>query len=184
MFFSTVQKYIHGILAHIPWGHWAILGFISLALTGFLLIRRKHSVYGAFALGMTVFIGLFLLDTAVLLRFLGYYPHSSGHNLIGGFRDFFHGSLLRRAEILGNIAVFIPFGFFLSEFLSAKKVSSVRRRFGYVTLAGFGLSLTIECLQVLLQVGYFEVTDLVMNTAGTFVGAGVATLASLFRINH
>ena len=40
-----------------------------------------------------------------------------------------------------------------------------------MTLAGFGLSLTIECLQLLLHVGFFELTDLVMNTLGAFVGA-------------
>ena len=40
-----------------------------------------------------------------------------------------------------------------------------------MTLAGFGPSLTIECLQLLLHVGFFELTDLVMNTVGAFVGA-------------
>ena len=43
-----------------------------------------------------------------------------------------------------------------------------------MTLAGFGLSLTIECLQLLLHVGFFELTDLVMNTVGAFVGALVS----------
>ena len=38
-------------------------------------------------------------------------------------------------------------------------------------MAGFGLSLYIVCLQLLLRVGIFELTDLVMNTVGAFVGA-------------
>ena len=38
-------------------------------------------------------------------------------------------------------------------------------------MAGFGLSLCIECLQLLLRVGIFELTDLVMNTLGEFIGA-------------
>ena len=40
-------------------------------------------------------------------------------------------------------------------------------------MAGFGLSLSlcIESLQLLLRVGFFELTDLVMNTLGAFVGA-------------
>ena len=45
-----------------------------------------------------------------------------------------------------------------------------------MTLAGFGLSLTIECLQLLLHVGFCEVTDLVMNTVGAFVGVGVSSV--------
>ena len=48
------------------------------------------------------------------------------------------------------------------------------RRVGLVTLAAFGLSLCIECLQLVLKVGYFEVTDLVMNT----VGGGVVGLVA------
>ena len=40
-----------------------------------------------------------------------------------------------------------------------------------MTLVAFGLSLCIECLQLVLKVGFFEVTDLVMNTLGGFVGA-------------
>ena len=45
----------------------------------------------------------------------------------------------------------------------------------YSTLAGFGLSLCIECLQLLLRVGFFELTDLVMNTLGAFVGVLIST---------
>ena len=48
------------------------------------------------------------------------------------------------------------------------------RRVGLVTLAAFGLSLCIECLQLVLHVGFFEVTDLVMNTVGGGVGGLVA----------
>ena len=48
---------------------------------------------------------------------------------------------------------------------------SAGRRLGLATLAGFGLSLSIECLQLLLRVDFFELTDLVMNMVGAFVGA-------------
>ena len=74
-------------------------------------------------------------------------------------------------EMLANFAAFIPFGFFLSEFLASAKRFSAGRRLRLATLAGFGLSLCIECLQLLLRVGFFELTDLVMNTLGAFVGA-------------
>ena len=48
---------------------------------------------------------------------------------------------------------------------------SAGRRLGLATLAGFGLSLSIECLQLFLRVDFFELTDLVMNMVGAFVGA-------------
>ena len=54
------------------------------------------------------------------------------------------------------------FGYFPA---SGKRLRA-RRRLGLAALVGFGLSLTIECLQLLLHVGFFELTDLVMNTVG------------------
>ena len=77
----AVLSYARGILTHIPWEHWVVMGVASLALTVILLIQKKCSVYGAIALGLTVFMGLFLLDAAVVIRYLGITPHSSGHNL-------------------------------------------------------------------------------------------------------
>ncbi|MBO6030457.1 MAG: VanZ family protein [Prevotella sp.] len=74
-------------------------------------------------------------------------------------------------EMLANFTVFIPFGLFISEFHASAKRFSAGRRLGLATLAGFSLSLCIECLQLLLHVGFFELTDLVMNTVGAFVGA-------------
>lgn len=59
------------------------------------------------------------------------------------------------------------FGYFLA---SGKRLRA-RRRLGLAALVGFELSLIIECLQLLLHVGFFELTDLVMNTVGAFVGA-------------
>ena len=83
----------------------------------------------------------------------------------------FHGNVWGWTQIFSNLVAFIPFGFFLSEFLASTKSFSAGRRLGLVALAGFGLSLTIECLQLLLHVGFFELTDLVMKTVGG-VGGG------------
>ena len=85
--------------------------------------------------------------------------------------------MVRWTEMFTNIAVFVPFGFFLSEFLSMMKrfgafsASSPRRRIGRVALAAFGLSLCIETLQLVFRLGVFEITDLVLNTLGGFVGS-------------
>ena len=136
-----------------------------------LLIRKKCSVYGAIALGLTVFMGLFLLDTAVGIRYLGIMKHAAGHDLTLDFSRMFRKSGQGPVETLSNIAVFVPFGFFLGEWLATSNRTGSWRRVGLVTLAAFGLSLCIECLQLVLHVGFFEVTDLVMNTVGAFGGA-------------
>ena len=140
-------------------------------------------MYGAIAMGLTVFMGLFLLDTAVVIRYLGITPHTSGYNLTLDLSRIFRKSGQGPVETLSNIAVFVPFGFFLGEFLAEASVGSSAdpeaatkrlgawRRVGRVTLVSLGLSLCIELLQLLLHVGFFELTDLVMNTVGAFGGA-------------
>ena len=176
MFFSSFLEYIHYIFAHVPWTHWVVMGILSLALVISLIIRKKCSGYGAVVLGITAFVGLFLLDTAVLIRYFGLMNHGSGFGFKAEVDGFLHVGKARRVEMLSNIAVFIPFGFFLSEFLSTKRKFSARRRIRYVSLTAFGLSLSIECLQLVFNAGYFELTDLVMNTVGGLIGAGATVL--------
>lgn len=178
MSFSALQEYARGLLGHIPWEHWVVMVVVALAWTVILLIRKKYSVYGAVAWGLTVFMALFLLDTAVGIRYLGHMKHTAGHNLTLDFSRIFQKSGQGPVESLCNVAVFVPFGLFLSEFLASAKRLRPDRRFWLATLAGFGLSLCIESLQLLLHVGFFELTDLVMNTVGAFVGAGVSVVIS------
>lgn len=128
-------------------------------------------MYGAIALGLTVFTGLFLLDAAVVIRLSSNVHPETVFSLAAEYHRLIHGGTARRTEMLSNVAAFIPFGFFLSEFLASLKRTGSWRRVGWVVLAAFGLSLCIECLQLILHVGFFELTDLVMNTMGGGVGA-------------
>ena len=175
----TLRYYSHYIFSHIPWGHWAVMAVVSLAWTVILLIRKKCSVYGAIALGLTVFMGLFLLDTAVGIRYLGIMRHTSGHNLELDFSRMFQKSGQGPVEALSNIAVYVPFGFFLGEWLTSLNRTGSWRRLGLVTLTAFGLSLCVECLQLVLHVGFFELTDLVLNTLGAFIGVSFAILSRI-----
>ena len=143
-----------------------VMAVVSLAWTVILLIRKKYSVYGAVAWGLTVFMVLFLLDTAIGIRYLGIMKHAAGHDLTLDFSRMFQKSGQGPVETLSNIAVFVPFGFFLGEWLASSNRTGSWRRVGLVTSAAFGLSFCIECLQLVLHVGFFEVTDLVMNTVG------------------
>ena len=176
----AVLSYARGILTHVPWTHWAVMGMVSLAWTVILLIRKKCSVYGAIALGLTVFMGLFLLDAAVGIRYWGIMTHAAGHNLTLDFSRMFRKSGQGPVETLSNIVVFVPFGFFLGEWLASSNRTGSWRRVGLVTLAAFGLSLCIECLQLVLHVGFFELTDLVLNMLGAFIGVSLAILSRMF----
>lgn len=176
--FSIFYSYTHNIIVRVPWLHWVGMGV--LALTVFLLAWKQTSVYGAFMIGLVVFNGVFLVDATVFLRLIDILPHGFGYSFRVGFDRLFYGSVYSQTEALSNITAFIPFGFSLSEFFASAKRFSARRRIGLVTMAGFALSLCIECLQLVLRVGFLELTDLVMNTLGGGIGASLAVLGRTF----
>ncbi len=67
-------------------------------------------------------------------------------------------------NIFGNIAAFVPFGFFLPVF------STRCRKFGFVFLYSFELSLAVEVIQLVTKVGSFDVDDIILNTLGGVCG--------------
>ena len=86
------------------------------------------------------------------------------------------GMTLFLINIVGNIAAFMPFGFFLP-------IISRRSRKWYNTVS-FGLvfSLTLETLQLVLRVGSFDVDDMLLNTIGAALGFWVYKLVQRTRV--
>ena len=74
----------------------------------------------------------------------------------------------RRVSVPGAVM----FGLFLSGFFLATGKGRWRSLW-MATLAGLGLSLLIESIQLVFHIGIFELTDLLLNTFGTFVGAAL-----------
>ena len=142
--------------------------------------RKRLSAFGAIALGVTVFLGLYLLDALALVRFGSHPVEHPGVDLGAEMRRIASGNEESLMLMLFNVAAFVPFGFFLAEFLASIKRFSTGRWIGFVALAGLGLSLCIECIQLVLRVGIFEVTDLVLNTLGAFVGGSLTLLGKRF----
>lgn len=180
MDYSTFQTYFNNSFPHVPCEHWVMMGIVSLASAALLLMRKKCSVYGVIVLWFTVYCTLFLLDIAVWLRLGANYQSHERFDFVAEYYRLVQGNELQRAQILLNFVAFVPLGYFLSEFLASTNRFITGRRIGFVALVSFCLSLCIECLQLILRVGLFEITDLVMNTLGAFVGAGVAVLIRRF----
>jgi hypothetical protein len=176
MTYSAIETYARTVLARIPSWHWAVMGVLVLALMVFLLRRKEFSVYGTIALGFAVFIGLFLLDLAVANRLGEVRVAHSGIDLDAEYRMLTQGGRKGRMLRYANLLGFIPLGFFLSEFVSTTKRLGIWRRIGYATLLVFGFSLFVEFQQWILRVGFFELTDLVLNTAGGLIGATVSSM--------
>lgn len=79
----------------------------------------------------------------------------------------FSGMIEYGMEIINNMLLFLPFGFFLAEY---KK----RIRFSRVLLIAFLFSFCIESVQLIGRIGLFEFDDMINNT----VGAGIGFLLS------
>ena len=81
----------------------------------------------------------------------------------------YRGEML--VNVLGNVAMFIPTG------IVYPIVYPRLDRFWKVLVAGFGLSLAIELLQLPFYVRSTDMDDLIQNTAGVILGCGIYALA-------
>lgn len=79
-------------------------------------------------------------------------------------------------NLLGNVAAFMPFGFFI-PILRKKPAGAL-----LVVCLSFDLSLLIEIMQLIFKVGTFDVDDLFLNTLGGL--AGYLCLKLLQRLNR
>lgn len=89
---------------------------------------------------------------------------TSGLNIIP-FTEIFRykiGSKLFIYNVVGNIMVFVPFGYFVSGYVKANKVS-------HILFISIITSLTVELVQ--LQIGRsFDIDDIILNVAGSIIG--------------
>ncbi len=67
-------------------------------------------------------------------------------------------------NIVGNVVAFIPFGFILPA------ISPRNRKLLNMALLSFELTLSIETMQLILQVGTFDVDDIFLNLMGGIIG--------------
>lgn len=68
-------------------------------------------------------------------------------------------------NIIANILVFIPLGFFVSN-KNSKNV------FKTLAICLFVI-LSIECIQLLFKIGFFDVDDIILNFIGSLIGMGI-----------
>ena len=171
---SNLLKHLCRVLSHIPWNHWALMSFVVIIVILWCWKRTNVSGSGTLALALWTFTTLILLDTLVLRRIGIQIEQHPELNLVAEYHRLFHGSRLHQMYLLLNIASFVPFGFFFSEYLHATKRRSKKRIIGNVTLVAFLFSLGVECLQWILRIGLFELADMILNTLGALLGSTVS----------
>lgn len=113
---------------------------------------------------LVLFYGLFILWYTVLGR--GLSTESKQLELFWSYRAFFAGDLRLGLQILGNIAFFVPLGYWLSNVVQKKKL-------WLAILISFLLSCVVEMLQNATHRGLFEFDDIFNNTMGALIGVAL-----------
>lgn len=101
-------------------------------------------------------------------------PRTAHFELFWSYRKWLAGDAKLGMEILANIAMFMPFGFFVSVLGGFRDPRRAKKRpagglFGIAGAAAL-LSLTIEVLQLVCMRGEFEPDDIFSNTVGAVCG--------------
>ncbi len=150
------------ILEMIP-SIWPMLLFVSVVA---ITLRVAYLIKGnrKFVLYKELFSLVFILYILCLYYILTYRDSGGGINLIP-FKEIFRyeiGSYKFIKNIIGNILLFLPFGFFTSYYLNTTKVSPP-------LVISFIVSLCAEGMQYYLG-RVFDIDDLILNVIGGFCG--------------
>lgn len=81
-------------------------------------------------------------------------------------------------NLVGNVAAFVPFGFFLPV------ISHKCRSFFYMIFFSFEFSLIVETIQLVSKVGSFDVDDMILNTIGGAIGYLIYMVLQRIRRKH
>lgn len=165
-------------------GIMAALFVMFCFVTGYFVVYRKllkgqrRIIWKQFFWWGILICYLCVVFGATLFNRGGYWSNSKIEPLFYSYKDaWIHFSKAAWRNIILNFCMFIPLGLWLP--LGIKRL----RRFWKVYLAGFGFSLLIECMQLLLRRGMFELDDIMGNTVGTMIGYGLFAIGS-FLVNR
>ena len=122
----------------------------------------SYIVFGIYLLFLVWLILFKLADCADKI------PSMRGINLIPFHYDRFSGTRFHFTEVMENVLVFIPAGFYFTAFRRQRIASGI--------LACASLSLVFEVVQWIFALGASDITDLLTNTVGGAAGAALFLL--------
>lgn len=131
----------------------------SLRIT-YLLIKHKK-----FLLHKELISLIFIIYILCLFHVVTFQDNNYGVSNFIPFHEIFRyniGSDKFIKNVVGNIALFIPYGFLASYFLNNKKLS-------VITLLTLVVTLTIETVQYYIG-RVFDIDDIILNLVGSIVG--------------
>lgn len=157
----------------------AVLTYLC-ALGMFRTLRMPRARLRAFACMTEVLYYYMVLMSTVFTR-LKHADMKYNLELFWSYKRAFAGDKGLALEIVLNMVMFLPMGFLITYVIDFIAVFVRKRGFRKAVirlslLVGFVCSAAIEVLQLLLHRGLFEWDDMVSNTIGFLIGAGVYLL--------
>ena len=143
---------------------WPVI-FIITVIVCSLRIAYLIKNHQKFCFYRELFMLLFILYIMCLFEVVTAQDNNYGLSNFIPFKEIFRykiGSRLFIRNIIGNILLFLPYGYFASDLLKSKKLGSI-------WLLTAIVSLTIELVQ--LNIGRtFDIDDIILNTIGGVLG--------------
>ncbi|WP_025689869.1 VanZ family protein [Paenibacillus zanthoxyli] len=131
-----------------------------------LIVYSACLLYWMFlGFGRTARYGQPMRYSLVPLRTIGYYLSAGGEIPL----------TVRLVNLLGNVAVFVPFGILIPAV-----TSRLRSAAGLAVLC-IPCITALEILQMLLRAGSFDVDDILLNLLGVWTGFGLLRLSCIMR---
>ncbi len=166
----------HDIIRGILDATWPVLLICSIIAICFklydLLINKKKLI-----LYKEILYLAFIIYCICLFQTVTFQDVSWSTSNITPFKEIFRyefGSNYFFRNVVGNIVMFIPLGFFLSYFLKIKN-------FLYLIIMCLIISVSIEITQLLIG-RVFDVDDLVLNVIGGLLGYGLFYVLNKLKI--
>lgn len=130
-----------------------LLAYLAILLRFILFKDSYQYLHNHFSNGFSWYLIEKKYTTANFIPFATIYYYLSGQDTTGTW-----------SNLLGNIVLFIPFGFIVPVLLP--KIKHITQIF----IAAFLTSLFFEMLQLLLALGTFDIDDCILNSIGAITG--------------
>ena len=138
-----------------------IITVIACSLRIAYLIKNNQK----FCFYKELFMLLFIIYVMCLFEIVTLQEQNYGLSNYIPFKEIFRyqiGSRLFIKNIIGNILLFLPYGYFASEYLKSKKMLPIC----FLTML---VSITIEFVQLYIDRTY-DIDDVILNTIGGIIG--------------
>lgn len=153
-----------------------ILVIICSLRIAYLIIKHKK-----FYLHKELISLIFIVYILCLFHVVTFQDNNYGVSNFVPFKEIFRydiGSAKFMKNVLGNIALFIPYGFLASYYLNNKK-------FSVITILTIITTLTIETVQYYIG-RVFDIDDIILNLVGSIIGflifIGLDAIRNKFKI--